>query len=299
MPSHTQTTDRPSAQGSTKTRTAAHNKAPCTPNQKLVGRFLRTASAVRALPDGRPARMQRPEAVAAINRIMTGLFPDVDLTAINGGLLDERELGRYERGEVRWPSRYRRAALRAFFDVTTDNDLGFYHSRRLEPVLDDETTRQALPPLSLPPHQTQPASLDMASDSGLRLLSHITADGRQPTIPGSGTTVAAGLSGNPERSQPPVGSRRQPPPPGMVAAAEQDYHRGRDDLAGLLKAVKILMASGQSTIETFADVWATLHMQQDNPGVLLIAAAAIMQLASSEQPPSAPRTDEQPQPETR
>jgi hypothetical protein len=272
----------PRETGSTRTRTAAHNKAPCTPNQKLVDRLLRTASAVRALPDGSPARMQRPEAVAAINEIMTGLFPDVDLTAISGGLLDERELGRYERGEVRWPSRYRRAALRAFFDVTTDNDLGFYHSHRLEPVLDDETTRQALPPLSLPPHRTRHESRDMAADSGLRLLSRTTADDRPSTIPGSGTTVAAGPLNNFGRSQPAVDSRRQPPPPGLVAAAEQDYHQGRDDLAGLLKAVKILLASGQPKIETFADVWATLRTQQDNPAVLLIAAAAIVQLASSE-----------------
>jgi hypothetical protein len=113
-------------------------KAKAKPNQKLVGRLLRMASATETLPDGRPARIQRPEVVAAVNKIMTGLFPGVDLAVVNGGFLDERELGRYERGEVFWPSRYRRAAFRSFFSVASDAELGFYRTRVLEPVLDDE-----------------------------------------------------------------------------------------------------------------------------------------------------------------
>jgi hypothetical protein len=177
MPSRTQTTDRPDAIASSGTATAADNKRRFTPNQKLVGRFLRKASAEHELPDGRPARMQRPEAVAAINKIMTGLFPDVDLAAINGGLLDERELGRYERGEVHWPSRYRRAAIRAFFEVSTDKDLGFYRSQTLEPVLEDDEPRTdvALTPRGQqgaePPHlahdDTDPALTDGGSRVGV------------------------------------------------------------------------------------------------------------------------------------
>ncbi|BEL12933.1 hypothetical protein Q0Z83_111240 [Actinoplanes sichuanensis] len=133
MPSQTAVTyptpARPDASGT--------GKAKATPNQKLVGRLLRMASATETLPDGRPARIQRPEVVAAVNKIMTKLFPGVDLAVVNGGFLDERELGRYERGEVFWPSRYRRAAFRAFFNVASDADLGFYRARVLEPVLDD------------------------------------------------------------------------------------------------------------------------------------------------------------------
>ncbi|MEU8656099.1 SAM-dependent methyltransferase [Actinoplanes philippinensis] len=117
---------------------AGTGKVKAKPNQKLVGRLLRMASATETLPDGRPARIQRPEVVAAVNKIMSGLFPGVDLAVVNGGFLDERELGRYERGEVFWPSRYRRAAFRSFFNVASDADLGFYRARVLEPVLDDE-----------------------------------------------------------------------------------------------------------------------------------------------------------------
>jgi hypothetical protein len=117
---------------------AGTEKVKAKPNQKLVGRLLRMASATESLPDGRPARIQRPEVVAAVNKIMTGLFPGVDLAVVNGGFLDERELGRYERGEVFWPSKYRRAAFRAFFNVASDADLGFYRARVLEPVLNDE-----------------------------------------------------------------------------------------------------------------------------------------------------------------
>lgn len=62
---------------------------------------------------------------------MIELFPDVDVALVNGGLLDERELGRYEHGQVRWPSKYRRAALRKFFGVGDDKDLGFYRARVL------------------------------------------------------------------------------------------------------------------------------------------------------------------------
>jgi hypothetical protein len=137
MPSQTAVTyptpARPDASGT--------GKAKATPNQRLVGRLLRMASATETLPDGRPARIQRPEVVAAVNKIMTRLFPSVDLAVVNGGFLDERELGRYERGEVLWPSKYRRAAFRAFFNVGSDADLGFYRARVLEPVLDD--TEQA------------------------------------------------------------------------------------------------------------------------------------------------------------
>lgn len=123
-------------------RTAPRSDAPgrrrkASSNPKLVARLLRMPSATETCPDGRPARMQRAEAVEVLNKIMAKLFPDVDLATANGGLFDEREFGRYQRGEVLWPSRYRRAAFRKFFGVDNDRDLGFYHKRTLEPVVDD------------------------------------------------------------------------------------------------------------------------------------------------------------------
>lgn len=41
------------------------------------------------------------------------------------GAVDERHVGKWERGETTWPRRHYRAALRAVLNVTTDADLGF------------------------------------------------------------------------------------------------------------------------------------------------------------------------------
>ncbi|WP_430788223.1 SAM-dependent methyltransferase [Actinoplanes sp. G11-F43] len=152
----------------TQARPDAHGtgKGKAKPNQKLVGRLLRMASATERLPDGRAARIQRPEVVAAVNKIMTGLFPGVDLAVVNGGFLDERELGRYERGEVFWPSRYRRAAFRAFFNVASDADLGFYRARVLEPVLDDDEQADGVTPSEQPGDRSSSARSHDALLSG-------------------------------------------------------------------------------------------------------------------------------------
>lgn len=44
--------------------------------------------------------------------------------------LSEHDIGRYERGEVRWPRQWRRKALRGFLGVASDAELGFYPRRR-------------------------------------------------------------------------------------------------------------------------------------------------------------------------
>ncbi|MEU4243119.1 SAM-dependent methyltransferase [Actinoplanes sp. NPDC026619] len=147
-------------------------EAKFTPNHMLVDQLSRNPSAIHELPDGRPARMPRPEAVAAINEIMTGLFPGVDLAAINGGHLDERELGRYERGEVHWPSKYRRAALRAFLDAQSDQDLGFFRSLALQPVLADD-------------RKTGKSTVDRGADVAAAGMPPVSHPRRSSTVNGS------------------------------------------------------------------------------------------------------------------
>jgi hypothetical protein len=44
--------------------------------------------------------------------------------------LDEHAIGRYERGEIRWPSAAYRQGLRAELNASTDADLGFWPTRR-------------------------------------------------------------------------------------------------------------------------------------------------------------------------
>jgi hypothetical protein len=78
--------------------------------------------------------------------------------------------------------------------------------------------------------------------------------------------------------------QRQPPPPGLIAAAEQDYHAARDELDQMIAAVKTALANEFSEVEAVTDVWQSLHVQQDNPIVLLLSAAAIVRLAKASPP---------------
>ncbi|BCY11076.1 SAM-dependent methyltransferase [Actinoplanes sp. L3-i22] len=136
MASHAQTTERPEDLTSAE---ASSESSEFTPNKVLMDLMKCTPSAEDKLPDGSPARIDRPEAVDAINAIMKKEFPGIDFAKIYGGLLDDRELGRYERGEVHWPSEYRRTAMRIFFGVDTDKKLGFSRRRlALQPVLDPQ-----------------------------------------------------------------------------------------------------------------------------------------------------------------
>jgi len=59
--------------------------------------------------------------------------------------LSEHDIGRYERGEVRWPRPWRREALRGVLGVTSDAELGFYPRRRntAEPSTTDGNERLA------------------------------------------------------------------------------------------------------------------------------------------------------------
>jgi hypothetical protein len=82
--------------------------------------------------------------------------------------------------------------------------------------------------------------------------------------------------------------RRPPPPPGMIAAAEQEYHAARDELDGLIHAVHILLDGGVSEIETVTHTWMSLKVQQSNPIMLLVCAAAIVRLAKTSPSEPAP-----------
>ncbi|MBL1075928.1 hypothetical protein JK358_16140 [Nocardia sp. 2] len=55
------------------------------------------------------------------------------------GAVDERHIGKWERGETTWPRKHYRAALRAVLNVATDIELGFAAPRR---AADDESVNR-------------------------------------------------------------------------------------------------------------------------------------------------------------
>jgi hypothetical protein len=71
--------------------------------------------------------MSRAELADAVNATLHQLYPGRDLSA---HYVDHRWVGKLERGEHRWPSRERRAALRHVLGAATDADLGLYNPRR-------------------------------------------------------------------------------------------------------------------------------------------------------------------------
>lgn len=81
------------------------------------------------LPSPRRPRqcMSRHELADGVNDALDELYPDEDL---NSQYVDFRWVGKLERGEHRWPSEHRRAALRRVFGVSTDNALDLYSPRR-------------------------------------------------------------------------------------------------------------------------------------------------------------------------
>jgi hypothetical protein len=57
----------------------------------------------------------------------------------------------------------------------------------------------------------------------------------------------------------------------------------------MIDAVRTVLASDFSEIEAVIDVWRTLRVQQHNPVVLLLSAAAIVRLATPPERKPAPR----------
>ncbi|MEU8264009.1 hypothetical protein AB0C02_25730 [Micromonospora sp. NPDC048999] len=92
------------------------------PNTMLNGARQRLPSPIRP-----GQRMSRTELADAVNAALDAIYPGRDVTA---HYVDFRWVGKLERGEHRWPSEARRAALRQVFGVPTDSDLDLYSPRR-------------------------------------------------------------------------------------------------------------------------------------------------------------------------
>jgi len=69
----------------------------------------------------------------------------------------------------------------------------------------------------------------------------------------------------------------------LVAAAEQDYHAMRDELARLLPVVRALLAGRFTEVQAVTDVWLTL-LYQDRRNAAFLGAVAVVQLAKTQQP---------------
>ncbi len=76
-------------------------------------------------------RMSRSELADAVNSALDGLYPGRDLRS---QYVDFRWIGKLERGEHRWPSLERRAALRYVLGAVSDADLDLYSPRRTDAV---------------------------------------------------------------------------------------------------------------------------------------------------------------------
>lgn len=99
-----------------------HPETLITPNTVLAERRAGLPS-----PRRPGQRMSRAELADAVNAALDRLYPGRSLTA---HYVDYRWVGKLERGEHRWPSRERRAALREVLGAATDADLGLYSPRR-------------------------------------------------------------------------------------------------------------------------------------------------------------------------
>ncbi|WP_433616950.1 helix-turn-helix domain-containing protein [Dactylosporangium sp. CA-139114] len=109
-----------------------HPNAVIVPNPRLREARLRAPSPVRA-----GQSMSRAELADAVNNALDQLYPGRDLTA---HYVDARWIGKLERGEHRWPSDERRAALRHALGAATDTELGLYIPRHTEGLVGGGTT---------------------------------------------------------------------------------------------------------------------------------------------------------------
>ncbi|GAA1563381.1 hypothetical protein GCM10009827_101240 [Dactylosporangium maewongense] len=109
-----------------------HPDTVITPNTVL-------SAARERLPSPRRAGqcMSRSELADEVNTALNQLYPTRNLTA---HYVDARWIGKLERGEHRWPSDERRAAIRRALGATNDGELGLYIPRRTEGFVSDGTT---------------------------------------------------------------------------------------------------------------------------------------------------------------
>ncbi|MFV2112875.1 XRE family transcriptional regulator [Micromonospora sp. LOL_025] len=101
--------------------------------------------------------MSRSELADAVNAALHHLYPTRDLAA---HYVDHRWVGKLERGEHRWPSRERRAALRHVLEVASDISIGLYNPRRTNSGQAVSSTVQS-PLARLGPHADPSPATDL------------------------------------------------------------------------------------------------------------------------------------------
>ncbi|WP_433531302.1 hypothetical protein ACQPYA_04105 [Micromonospora sp. CA-263727] len=89
--------------------------------------------------------MTRSEVAEGVNAKLHELYPDRE--DLKYHTVDFRWVGKLERGDTHWSSNLRRAALRAFFDVATDKDLGLYPQRHSDTPSLADTADPPDPPI--------------------------------------------------------------------------------------------------------------------------------------------------------
>jgi tetratricopeptide (TPR) repeat protein len=94
-------------------------------------------------PSGAPRPISRQELAEAVN---AHLWQQHDIRES----LDEHDIGRIERGETRWPGKWRRAGLRAVLGANSDADLGIYFHRTNPRSPDQRTPVDVTEPASGP-----------------------------------------------------------------------------------------------------------------------------------------------------
>ncbi|BCB74549.1 hypothetical protein GCM10022251_81120 [Phytohabitans flavus] len=93
-------------------------------------------------------RMSRSELADAVNAALDRLYPGRDVTA---HYVYRTWIGKIERGEHRWPSEERRAALRDVLRAVSDDDLGLFSPRRsATPISSEPATRIENLPATMP-----------------------------------------------------------------------------------------------------------------------------------------------------
>ncbi|KOX06682.1 hypothetical protein ADK66_22145 [Micromonospora sp. NRRL B-16802] len=115
-----------------------HPDTVISPNTLLCDARRRQAS------PRRPGQsLSRSELADAVNAALDRLYPGRVLTA---HYVDSRWIGKLERGEHRWPSEERRAALRHVLGATSDGQLDLYSPRRTDVTTTaDHGTGQPMP----------------------------------------------------------------------------------------------------------------------------------------------------------
>jgi len=149
--------------------------AVITPNPTLREARERTPSPWRT-----GQAMSRTELADAVNNALDQLYPGRDLTA---HYVDSRWIGKLERGEHRWPSDERRAALRHALGTATDTQLGLYIPRRTDAPDSGPDARQVDD--GTIGADWSPDTVDaMRRRTALLLQALVTLSAGQPTMPG-------------------------------------------------------------------------------------------------------------------